>query len=87
MMSGWLAIVGGSLLFAAATYLTGALPRSGTVLLALTSVLSFIGFAAASSLGGITPLVAAGSLSLPVGWMVLGLQAIRLDRSAVTLAA
>lgn len=87
MISGWLAIVVGSILFAAATYLTGALPRSGTVLLAITSVMSFIGFAAASSLGEITPLVAAGSLLLPVGWMVLGLEAIRLDPARSALAA
>ena len=91
-VSGWyfwivglLATIGGSLLFAAATYRTAALPRSGAASLGITSAISLVSFVGALGLGGeAQPILMAGFLAFTVGWIVLGLQAIRLDRPAVS---
>ncbi len=76
--------IAGSLVFAIATYRTAALPRSGAVILGFSAVISLIGFVGASSLGGtVQPIFLAAFGSFSIGWIVLGLQAIRLDRPAL----
>lgn len=78
---GMLAIFIGSGLFAVVTYRTGALPRSGAAVLGIASVVSILGFVGASGLGGwISELFAVGLAAFAVGWIVLGVQAIGLDR-------
>ena len=85
---GLLAIVAGSVLFAIATYRTGALPHSGAAILGITSAISLVSFFGSFGLGEwLQPVFIAGFLAFPIGWVVLGLQAIRLDRSAVQLGA
>ncbi len=77
-------------MFAVATYRTAALPRSGAVILGVSAVISLIGFVAASSQGGTggSELVFVAAFgSFAIGWIVLGLQAIRLDRPAMTTGA
>jgi hypothetical protein len=94
-MSGWLffvvgllAIIAGSILFAVATYRTGALPRSGALLLGIGSAIALASFVGSSTVGGSAdPIFVAGFLAFPVGWIVLGLQAIRLDRPSIQPAA
>ena len=94
-MTGWLffvvgllASIAGSILFAVATYLTGALPRSGALILGIGSAISLVSFVGSSTLGGsLEVLFVAGFLAFPIGWIVLGLQAIRLDRPAVAIGA
>jgi hypothetical protein len=81
---GLVAIIAGSILFAVATYRTAALPRSGALLLGIGSVIALVSFVGSSTIGGsIAPIFVAGFLAFPVGWIVLGLQAIRLDRPAM----
>jgi hypothetical protein len=81
---GLLATIAGSVLFAIATYRTGALPRTGAVILGITSAISLISFLVALGLGGeAQPILMAGFLAFTVGWIVLGLQAIRLDRPSI----
>jgi hypothetical protein len=83
---GVLATIAGSLVFAVATYRTAALPRSGAVILGVSAVISLVGFAGASSLAGTAqPIFLAAFGSFAIGWIVLGLQAIRLDRPAVAV--
>ena len=94
-MSGWLffvvgllAIIAGSILFAVATYRTGALPRSGALVLGFGSAIALVSFVVSSTLGGSSDvLFVAGFLAFPVGWVVLGLQAIRIDRPAMAMGA
>jgi hypothetical protein len=94
-VSGWfffvvglLAIAAGSILFAVATYRTGALPRSGALLLGIGSAISLVSFVGSSALGEwLQVLFMAGFLAFPIGWIVLGLQAIRLDRPSIQPAA
>ena len=90
LIMGVLGTIAGSLVFAVATYRTAALPRSGAVILGVSAVVSLIGFVAASSQGGTSSselvfLAAFGSFA--IGWIVLGLQAIRIDRPAVAMGA
>jgi hypothetical protein len=80
-MLGSLATVAGSILFAIATYRTGALPRSGALLLGIASTVALLSFAGSFALGEwLQAIFIAGFLAFPLGWVVLGLQAIRLDR-------
>lgn len=89
---GLLMTVAGSIVFATATYRTGALPRSGALALAAGSALA-LGSLAISIAGGdamweaVRPLFLLGYLAFPVGWIVLGMQAVRLDRPAVATGA
>jgi hypothetical protein len=81
LMAGVLATIAGSLVFAVATYRTAALPRSGTVILGIGAVISLISFVGASAVGGAEgPIFLAAFGSFAIGWIVLGLQAIRIDR-------
>lgn len=83
-MFGLLATIAGSILFAVATYRTGALPRTGAAILGITSAVSLLSFIAGMGLGGDPlPILIAGFLAFPIGWVVMGLQAIRLDRPAL----
>lgn len=83
---GVIATIAGSVLFAIATYRTAALPRSGAVILGISAVISFVSFAGASSMGDPDPpIVMAGFGAFALGWVVLGLQAVRLDRPAMAV--
>ena len=94
-VSGWyffivglLSTIAGSGLFALATYRTSALPRSGALLLGITSAISLVSFLGALGLGGeAQPILMAGFLAFTIGWIVLGLQAVRLDRPALASGA
>ena len=65
----------GSGVFAAVTYRTGVLSRGGAALLGLGSVLPFAAMA-------FEPLIIVALACFALGWFVLGVQAIRLDRPA-----
>jgi hypothetical protein len=81
---GLLATVVGSALFAVATYRTAALPRSGAVALGVTAAVSIATFVIASSRGESgPPVLMLGLGAFALGWVVLGLQAIRIDRPAL----
>jgi hypothetical protein len=67
----------GTLFFAILTYQTRALSRGAALLLAAGSVLPF-----AAMVSGQMILVAAALFCFLLGWFVLGIQAIRLDRPA-----
>jgi hypothetical protein len=85
---GLLAIVAGSVLFAIATYRTGALPHSGAAILGITSAISLVSFFGSFSLGEwLQPVFIAGFLAFPLGWVVLGIQAMRMDRSLAATGA
>jgi hypothetical protein len=84
---GMIATIVGSLLFAIATYRTAALPRSGAAILGITAAVSVISFVGASSLAGAQPVLEAGLGAFAVGWIVMGLQAIRLDRPVMATGA
>ena len=87
-MFGLLATIAGSILFAVATYRTGALPRTGAAILGITSAVSLLSFIAGMGLGGDPlPILIAGFLAFPIGWIVLGLQAIRIDRPVIAAGA
>ena len=94
-LSGWdlfilgtLATVAGSLLFAIATYRTAALPRSGALLLGIASTVALLSFAGSFVfVEWLQALFVAGFLAFPLGWVVLGLQAIRLGRPAMATGA
>jgi hypothetical protein len=89
---GLLMTVAGSIVFAIATYRTAALPRTGSLALAAGSALALASFAV-TVIGGdalweeLRALFVVGYLAFPIGWMVLGLQAVRLDRPAVQVGA
>jgi len=81
---GLFATIAGSLLFAFATYRTGALPRSGATALGVGSAVSLASILLAMGLvgeaGEAQPILMAGFLGFAVGWIVVGLQAIRIGR-------
>ena len=87
---GLLTTVAGSIVFAIVTYRTGALRRSGSVALAAGSALA-LGSFAISIVGGdalweaVRLLFLLGYLAFPLGWVVLGLQAIHMDRPALAV--
>ena len=68
----------GSTLFAIATYRTSALSRRAALLLGIASVLTIPAGFASNSLGP-APLVAT-TIGFALGWFVLGVDAVRLDR-------
>jgi hypothetical protein len=70
----------GSTLFAIATYRTAALSRRAALLVGVGSVLSIGAGLGGNSLGPI-PLVVT-TIGFAVGWFVLGIHAIRIDRPA-----
>jgi hypothetical protein len=87
-MVGMVGMMAGSILFAVATYRTGALPRSGALLLGVGSALALVSFVGGSTIGGsAAPIFVAGFLAFPVGWIVMGLQAVRLDRPVMVTGA
>ena len=87
LIIGMLATIVGSLLFAIATYQTAALPRSGAVVLGIGAVVSFVSFIVGSGQGGSSAwIIVAAFGAFALGWVVLGLQAIRLDRPEMAAA-
>ena len=79
-LAGILGVVVGSVLFAIATYRTEALSRGAALLLGVGSVLTIPAAFAGNSLGPV-PLVVT-TIGFALGWFVLGIHAIRLDRPA-----
>lgn len=69
-MFGVLAAIGGCLLFAIATYRTAVLSRAAALLIGIGSVVVLF-----------QPIIAVGIASIAIGWFVLGIEAIRHDRS------
>ncbi len=79
---GVLGVLVGSMLFSIATYRTSALPRGAALLVGITSVLVvFVGFGLGDSTGSPAPLVVT-AIGFALGWFVLGISAVRLDRAA-----
>lgn len=72
---GTLTVVAGSGLFAAVTFQTRVFPRAGSAL-----ILAGIGVILAGTIGNTNALIPIAMGCLAVGWFVLGVQAIRLDR-------
>lgn len=88
LIIGVIATFAGSILFAIVTYRTGALPRSGALILGITAAISLVSFVVASSMNGPNqPIFVMGLAAFALGWVVLGLQAIRMDRPAVLAGA
>lgn len=89
VMFGLLATIVGSALFALATWRTATLPRSGAAFLGIASVISLAALFAKSGLGDtiLTRLAAVKLGAFAVGWIVVGLQAIRLDRRVAITGA
>lgn len=75
---GTMAALVGSAIFAVMTYRTAALSRGAAVLLGVGSILPFAGLA----LPDVSFLVLAAIVCFLLGWFLLGVQAIRLDRPA-----
>jgi hypothetical protein len=67
----------GSALFAIATYQTAALSRGAAVLVGVGSVLPFVSIPFSQPV-----IVLAGLVCFLLGWFLLGVQAIRIDRPA-----
>jgi uncharacterized membrane protein YqaE (UPF0057 family) len=78
---GLLVGLAGTGLFAIVTYRTAALSRAGAVLLAIGSGLPFLAVALNQPL-----FVAAAILLFLLGWFLVGVQAIRLDRPATDVS-
>jgi hypothetical protein len=76
-LGGLLTALVGSALFAISTYRTATLSRAGAVLLGTGSILPFVGM-------NQQPMYLASVICFLLGWLVLGVQAIRLDRPATT---
>lgn len=74
---GLLTAIFGTLLFAIVTYQTAALSRGAALLLAAGSVLPF-----AAMVTSLTIIIVAALVCFLLGWFLLGVQAIRLDRPA-----
>ncbi len=88
LIIGLIATITGSVLFAVATYRTAALPRSGATILGISAAISLVSFVGASGLGGnAQPILIAGFGAFALGWVVLGLQAIRMERPAMAAGA
>jgi hypothetical protein len=85
---GLLATIAGSILFAAATWATGALPRSAATVLGVTCAIS-LGAFVVSIAGGdaiwesVRFLFAFAYLAFPAGWVLFGALALHADRSVV----
>jgi len=88
LIIGVIATFVGSILFALATYRTAALPRSGALILGICAAISLVSFVVVSSVKGPDQtIVVMGLAAFALGWVVLGLQAIRMDRPAVLAGA
>jgi hypothetical protein len=74
-IGGFLMALVGSGLFAIATYRTATLSRAGAVLLGIGSILPFLSM-------NLQPVYLAAVVCFLLGWLILGIQAIRLDRPA-----
>jgi hypothetical protein len=74
---GVLTVLFGTLLFAIVTYQTAALSRRAALLLAAGAVLPFV-----AMISGQPLVIAAALVCFLLGWFLLGVQAIRLDRPA-----
>lgn len=90
-MIGVLALLGGSGLFAIATWLTTSLSRIGTIALGMAAAVMVLTFAGSLS-GRIGdeagfPLFLVGILAFAGGWILLGVSAIRAGRPVVLPAA
>jgi len=72
----------GSILFAIATYRTAVLSRGAAAILGVGSFLPFVAL-----VSGQTVVVVAAIVCFLLGWFLLGIQAIRLDRPASDLRA
>jgi hypothetical protein len=84
---GLLATVAGSVLFAAATWATGTLPRSAAALLGVTCAISLTAFVVSIAGGDafwepLRLLFAFAYLAFPAGWVLFGALALRADRPA-----
>jgi hypothetical protein len=79
MTLGFLAAFVGSALFAIATYLTAALSRRAALLLGVGAVLTIAAGLGGNILGP-APLIVT-TIGFALGWFVLGIRAIRLDRT------
>lgn len=78
---GVLGVLVGSTLFSIATYRTSDLPRGAALLLGVSSVLMIVsGFGFGDSVLGANTL-AVTAIGFALGWFVLGLYAVRLDRA------
>ena len=87
-MLGMIGTIVGSLLFAIATYRTAALPRSGAAVLGIGTVITVATFVGWMGLVSTPPILAqVGFPAFAVGWVVLGLQAIRLERPGLVAGA
>ena len=87
---GVVATIVGSGLFALPTWRSAALPRSGAAVLGIASLISLAAFVAQSGLADgdeIITLFVVGIPAFAVGWIVVGLQAIGLDRRAAAPGA
>ena len=88
---GLLALVLGSSLFALATWLTRSLSRRASALLGIGALLVVPVLVGVT--GGLLPtpageiLVAASLAAFPLGWVALGVSALRIDRPAASAAA
>lgn len=71
-MLGCLATMGAAVLFAVATYRTAALSRTGALLIGAGIAIALV-----------QPVMAIGLASVAIGWLVLGIHAIRLDRPRI----
>lgn len=76
-LGGLLLALVGSALFAIATYRSASLSRTGAVLLAIGSILPFFNM-------NLQPIYLASIACFLLGWLVLGVQAIRQDRPATS---
>ena len=74
----------GSILFAVVTYQTAALSRGAAVLLGVGSALTII-FAMSGGANPSPVLMAVALSGFGLGWLALGIQAVRLDRPATDL--
>ena len=74
---GFLIALFGTLLFAIVTYQTAALSRGAALLLAAGAVIPFVGMVTSQSI-----LIVPALICFLLGWFLLGVQAIRLDRPA-----
>jgi hypothetical protein len=84
-IAGMLAIIAGSVVFGAITYMTGALSRAGGALLAIGSTVQLLALLIAfAGLDGPAPgselLLIAGGVGFAAGWITLGVDGVRRDR-------
>ena len=80
MTVGFLGVIIGSSLFAVATFRTAALSRGAALLLGVASILMIPAGFSGNDLGPVPLFVT--TVGFAVGWFILGIDAIRLDRPA-----